>query len=61
MSRAGGRYASLPFRRVTNIMLATDPAMVKVGSALEKEMKYLLEKGYKIVRDVDSGSWRFVR
>jgi len=47
--------------RGAEILLSTDPAKVRAGSALAREIQYLVGNGYKIVRDVEPGLWRFER
>jgi RHS repeat-associated protein len=43
------------------LYLSTDPALIKKGSPLAKEVAYMADKGYKPIRDAVSGLWVFVK
>jgi RHS repeat-associated protein len=56
---ANQKFLDRAIQRGASILLSTDPAKVRAGSALEREIEYMAGKGYKIVRDAASDLWRF--
>jgi hypothetical protein len=59
---ANQKFLDRAIARGVNILLATDPTKIRVGSTLEREVKYLLERGYKIIGDKAAGvPWKIVK
>jgi RHS repeat-associated protein len=60
-SAANMKFLDRAVARGADIYLSTDPGKIKAGTALDREVEYLLAKGFKIVRDVELDLWKFVR
>jgi RHS repeat-associated protein len=56
---ANQKFLDRAIARGASLLLATDPAKIKAGSYLAKEVTYLLGKGFKLIKDTDD-LWRFV-
>lgn len=57
---ANKKFLDRAIARGAEIILATDPARVRAGSELYKEISYLMQKGYRLMQDTD-GLWKLVK
>jgi RHS repeat-associated protein len=56
---ANQKFLDRAIARGATLLLATDPAKIKAGSYLAKEVSYLLSNGFRVVKETD-GLWRFI-
>lgn len=57
---ANQKFLDRAISRGATLLLATDPSKIKPGSFLEREVKYLQSKGYRLAQGPDD-KWIFVK